>query len=98
MPPKGGIRFLLRARQRASCTWEGLPPAWPIFNSQNAPKHKPAAVLPRTALAIPCTPPFRLQKPTTAFIFGSGETLTLPKIIRAAARLVPLGGPSSHMR
>ena len=38
MLPKGGIRFLLRARQRASCTWEGIPPAWPIFNSQNAAK------------------------------------------------------------
>jgi hypothetical protein len=168
MLPKGGIRFLLPARQRASCPWEGLPPAWPIFNSQNAPKHKPAPLLPRSALAIPCTPPFRLQKPPTVFIFfwvtrdadpptnnprdsaprapgraflrhgpfsihkthrntnqppcclappspflarlhsvsknrppysifGSGETLTLPKIIRAAARLVPLGGPSSGM-
>ena len=69
MSPKGDIRFLLRARQRASCPWEGLPPAWPIFNSQNAPKHKPAPLLPRTALAIPCTPPFRLQKPPTVFIF-----------------------------
>ena len=36
MSPKGDIRFLLRARQRASCPWEGLPPAWPIFNSQKA--------------------------------------------------------------
>ena len=69
MPPQGGIRFLLRARQPASCLWDGRPPAWPIFNSQNAPKHKPAPLLPRTALAIPCTPPFRLQKPPTVFIF-----------------------------
>ena len=29
--------------------------------------------------------------------FGSRETLTLPQIIRATARLVPLGGPSSGM-
>ena len=39
MPPKGGIRFLLPARQRASFPWEGLPPAWPIFNSQKAADH-----------------------------------------------------------
>jgi hypothetical protein len=28
---------------------------------------------------------------------GSGETLTLPQKTRAAARLVPMGGPSSGM-
>ena len=101
MPPKGGIRFLLPARQRASCPWEGLPPAWPIFNSQNAPKHKPAPVLPRTALAIPCTPPFRLQKPPTVFIFWVMRDADPPKnqprgsAPRAPGRAVLRHGPFS---
>jgi hypothetical protein len=27
------------ARQRASCPWEGPPPAWPIFHSPKAADH-----------------------------------------------------------
>ena len=61
MSPKGDIRFLLRARQRASCPWEGLPPAWPIFNSQKAAettfRHRP----PPSALPDPHRCPHALH-------------------------------------